>query len=295
MTTIVVHGTLATGSSWYQSSWGERGFLTGLRSGMGETSAGHDIWTVDGKAVGTYPALGGVFEWNGLAEGIYRGLAASALAKYLNAVAELTSEPIRIIAHSHGCNVVKLASSLPELSSAVHIDQAVFLACPHFYEDEYTQEELSWQDRLDIRKVAEAYKATKRRYRYPVAPHRFGRILNVYCETDKVQVDLAQSLSGGQVPLTGGFLENVLKQLSDGTHETPTATRCDTDERAAHLYENVEVHVEGGCSGMKAHSVMHGFHIAELCGVWLNSGESAENIFRRIGELPVLSCSDTGD
>lgn len=295
MTTIVVHGTLAHGGSWYQNSWGERGFLTGLRTGMLEAGGQHDIWTVNGKPVNSYPALRGVFEWNGLAEGIYRGLAASALVEYLNAVAGLTGEPVRIIAHSHGCNVVKLASSLRELSPAVRIEQAVFLACPHFYEDEYTQEALSWQDRLDIRKVAKAYKATKRRYRYRVDPRRFGRILNVYCEKDKVQVDLAQSLSGGQVPLTGTFLENILQQFSGGSLETPTATRCDTDEQAARLYENVEVRVEGNCSGIKTHSVMHGSFIGLLCGVWLNSRESVKDLSRRLGEFPVLQCSDTGD
>ena len=294
MTTIIVHGTLAYGSSWYQNSWGERGFLTGLHSGMMEAAGWHDIWAVNGESVNTYPALGSVFEWNGLAEGIYRGLAASSLVQYLNIVAELTDEPIRIIAHSHGCNVVKLASSLRALSSAVFIDQAVFFACPHFYEDEYVQEELSWQDRLDIRKVSKAYKATKRRYRYRVDPERFGRILNVYCEKDKVQVDLAQSLSGGQVPLTGSFLENVLKQLTDGIHEAPIATRCDSDQQAAHLYENVEVHVEKGCSGIKTHSVMHGSFLGALAGVWLNSRESIKSLIRKHGDLPVLPCDDTG-
>ena len=29
MTIIVVHGAIAYGSSWYQSSWSEDGFLTG--------------------------------------------------------------------------------------------------------------------------------------------------------------------------------------------------------------------------------------------------------------------------
>jgi hypothetical protein len=295
MTTIVVHGTLAYGSSWYQSSWGERGFLAGLHGGMMEAGGGHDIWSIRGEPVESYPALGGVFEWNGLAEGIYRGVAASALVQYLNAVTELTDEPIRIIAHSHGCNVVKLASSLRGLSPAVTIDRAVFLACPHFYEDEYTQEALSWQDRLDIRKVAKSYKVTGRRYRYRVDPSRFGRILNVYCEKDKVQVDLAQSLSGGQVPLTGGFLENVLKQLSEGMHEIPKATRRDLDEQAVHLYENLEVHVERGCSGVKTHSVMHGSIIGLLAGMWLNSRGSVEDLLRGYGDLPALSCSDTGD
>lgn len=294
MTTIVVHGTLAYGSSWYQSSWGEDGFLTGLHAGMLEASNWHDIWAVNGESVDAYPTLGGMFEWNGLAEGIYRGIAASELAEYINSLVELTDEPIRIIAHSHGCNVVKLASSLPALSPAVEIDQAVFLACPHFYEDEYTQQDLSWQDRLDIRKVSQSYKATNRRYRYRVDPGRFGRILNVFCEQDKVQVDLAQSLSGGQVPLTGSFWENVVSQLTDGIHELPIATRCDTDEQASDLYEDLEVYVEKGCSGIKTHSVMHGKFLGALSGLWLNSGERVETLIHNNGDLPVLPCNDTG-
>ena len=294
MTTIVVHGTLATGSSWYQDSWGEQGFLGSLHKGMVEADGWHDIWAVDGLSVYEHHALGGVFEWNGLAEGIYRGIAASALSEYLNIVAGLTDEPIRIIAHSHGCNVVKLASSLDMLSPDVFIDQAVFLACPHFHETEYTQQELSWQDRLDIGKVSQAYQATGQRYRYRVDPQRFGRILNVYCEKDKVQVDMAESLSGGQVPQTGSFLENLLNQFSEGMLETPTATRWDLDEEAAHLYENIEVYVERGCSGMKAHSVMHGSFIGLLAGVWLNSGESINSLIHSLGDLPVLPCWDTG-
>ena len=295
MTTIIVHGTMANGGSWYQDSWEDQGFLAGLCAGMVEATDWHDAWHVNGQPAQSFPELGGYFEWNGLAEGIYRGIAALQLAKYLNSVASLTDEPIRIIAHSHGCNVVKLASSLPSLSPQVVIDQAVFLACPHFYEDKYVQDELSWQDRLDIRKVAKAYHVEGRSYRYQLDPQRFGRILNVYCEKDKVQVDLAQSLSGGQVPLTGGFLENVLKQLSEGTHETPKATRWDLDDLAAHLYENLEVHVESHCSGTKIHSVMHGSTLGLLAGYWLNSDDTIETVLSKLGDLPILSCSDTGD
>ena len=295
MSTIIVHGTLAYGGSWYQSSWEGRGFLAGLCGGMVETSGWHDAWCIDGEDVSAYPELGGVFEWSGLPEGIYRGAAAVQLAKYLNIVAGLTDESIRIIAHSHGCNVVKLASSLPELSNKVVIDQAVFLACPHFYEDEYTQEDLSWQDRLDIRKVSKAYKKTGHRFRYALDPQRFGRILNIYCKKDKVQVDLAKSLSGGTVPLTGSFLENVKQQLSSGSLETPKVSRWDMDDRAKHLYEDLEVEVEPGCSGIKIHSVMHGSLMGALAGVWLNSGMSITEVLRKHGKLPVFPCGDTGD
>lgn len=293
MTTIIVHGTLAYGASWYQDSWEGKGFLAGLCGGMAEASDWHDAWMVNGDFVGTDPDLNAVFEWNGLPEGIYRGIAAQQLAAYLNIVASVTDEPIRIIAHSHGCNVVKLASSLRELASNVYIDQTVFLACPHFFEEQYVQENLSWQDKLDIRKVSKAYKKKGYLFRYKVDPQRFGRILNIFCEKDKVQVDLAQSLSGGQVPLAGSILENIKEQLFGGIHELPKATRWDMDPEANHLYENLEVYVERKCSGTKTHSVMHGSMLGALAGYWLNSGKSIEEVLDYV-DLPVLPCGDTG-
>lgn len=294
MTTIVVHGTMAYGGSWYQGSWKGRGFLAGLKGGMTEASGRDDIWQVNAKPVWSYPELGNVYEWNGLPEGIYRGIAAASFAEYLNTVADLTDEPIRIIAHSHGCNVVKLASSLSSLSPNVVIDQAVFLACPHFYEDEYTQQELTGQDRFDIRKVSRAYKKTGHKFRYRLDPNRFGSILNIYCEKDKVQVDLAQSLSGGQVPLTGSFLENVMVQLSGGTHETPMSSRVEMDENAVDLYENREISVEKGCSGTRTHSVMHGYNIGWKIGIYLNSGMCMDDVLNEYGDFPALPCDDVG-
>ncbi len=295
MTTIVVHGTLAYGGSWYQDSWERRGFLAGLSSGMQEASGRQDIWLVDGEPVSTYPELNEVFKWNGLPEGFFRGAGAKLFAEYLNKISDLTDEPVRIIAHSHGCNVVKLASSLPSLSPNVYIDKAVFLACPHFYEDKYTQDNLSWQDRLDFRKVSRGYKKTGYRFRYPLDSNRFGRILNIYCEKDKVQVDLASSLSGGQVPLTGNFLENIMSQFTSGAFELPMASRCEMDQNSAHLYENLEVFVKKQCSGTKTHSVMHGYNIARIAGNWLNRDLSIRNILSSYGSRVSLSCDDTGD
>lgn len=295
MTTIVVHGTMANGASWYQDSWEGQGFLAGLRGGMVEASDWHDIWHVNGEAVWSIPELGGVFEWNGLAEGLYRGLAAQSFADYLNIVTELTDEPIRVIAHSHGCNVVKLASSLPSLLSGVEIEQAVFLACPHFYEDEYTQGQVSGLDRFNIRKVSKAHRKTGYRFRYALNPNRFGRILNIFCENDKVQVNFAKSFSGGLVPLTGSFMQNVMQQFSSGTHETPMSSRQEIDQAAVHLYEDLKVHVERGCSGIKTHSVMHGAMIGALAGFWLNSGKGIRQVLDQLGGFGAIPCDDVGD
>ena len=46
MTTIIVHGTLAKGSSWYWNSWGPGGFCATLAEVMNDVAGGHDIWRV---------------------------------------------------------------------------------------------------------------------------------------------------------------------------------------------------------------------------------------------------------
>lgn len=48
-----------------------------------------------------------------------RDAGADQLVHYLNTVSTLTDEPLRIIAYSHGCNLVKSASSHRELSGRV--------------------------------------------------------------------------------------------------------------------------------------------------------------------------------
>jgi triacylglycerol esterase/lipase EstA (alpha/beta hydrolase family) len=130
MTTIIVHGALAKGATWYASSWEARGFCQAFAAGMSD----HDIWLAHGEPVGHYDKLNpkkkwslwtgtrgilqtveGPYEWTGSWEGLARGGAAVWLAAYLNALRSVTDEPIRIVAHSQGCNVVKLASMLPDL------------------------------------------------------------------------------------------------------------------------------------------------------------------------------------
>jgi predicted alpha/beta hydrolase family esterase len=95
------------------------------------------------------------------------------LVQYLNRLRRETDEPIRIIAHSHGCNVVKLASMSRELSADVHISKAVFLACPHFWEANYEAEEpTSVLDKFKFKRL----RPHGRKYRYRASPERFGRI-----------------------------------------------------------------------------------------------------------------------
>lgn len=292
MTTLIIHGTFADSSGWCSTSWQGNGFLAGLQQGMISANGQHDIWSINGNRVTDYSDLG-FFDWGGSFQGSGRGQGAIDFARYLNEIAKLTDEPIRIIAHSHGCNVVKLATSLKELSPQVYIEQAVFLACPHFYEDNYVQDELSWMDRVNIAKVSKAYHKSGYFFRYPLNPDRLGRVLNVYCEKDTVQCDHSQTFGGTMVPLTGSFMENVKSQMMHGTVETPHSSRWEMDDRAAHLYENIELEISGDCNGLKAHSAVHGSKAGQLCGVWLNTGLHIGEIIQQAGK-PVLSCSDDG-
>ncbi|MGB8275879.1 MAG: hypothetical protein WCF16_11515 [Alphaproteobacteria bacterium] len=315
MTTIIIHGTLAKGSSWYWNSWGARGFCHALGEAMQAVTGGHDIWRVKGKPVGAIPELNpsrtwdplwgagpylqtvdGRYEWTGTPEGLARGAAAVGLARYLSALRQATDEPIRIIAHSHGCNVVKLASSLPELAPDVRIDRAVFLACPHFWEPDYVFEQpKTLADRFDLRKQMRP-KRVGRKFRYQASPGRFGRILNLYSRRDAVQITLAKTLSGAYAPQTGGFFENLAKMLRTGdVYEMPQATRTDSDPDAAALYENLEMPVAKDCSDIGAHSVMHGAAVAKLAGVWIESRTDLAAVVARAGGLPEVAPDDTGE
>ena len=304
MTTIVIHGTLAMGSSWYWNSWGERGFCRVLAEAMTRVSGSHDVWRVKGKPVGEIPELNpkrkadarveadkGVFYWTGAPDGMSRGLGAQALVQYLNVLRKLTGEPLRIVAHSHGCNVVKLASGLPELSPDVYIAKAVFLACPHFWEDDYVFEEPKGLDKFDIRKVGP--KAKGRKYRYRVSPQRFGKILNLYSERDDVQKELAETWSGGSVPQTGTLLENMGRMLNTGEIiEAPHGEREDSDPEAQSLYENHKVKVSAAVDGIHAHSALHGAIAAMLAGVWLDLDTTVQALEAEHGPIPEVEAGD---
>lgn len=195
MPTIVVHGTMthepAHAYDWWWKSYDGQGFLAGLTQGIGEAGGLDDIWKVGGTDVSRHPELqggrrsfstrDGRFLWSGGNQGGLRRVAGEQLARYLNVVAQLSPRaPIRVIAHSHGCNVVKRASASTRLSPQVFIPQAVFLACPHV--------------------VSSSSFGSK--YPYRLNPERFGRILGLSSPRDSVQNVLAArfpSLWGGRL------------------------------------------------------------------------------------------------
>lgn len=293
MTTLVIHGTLAQGASWAVSSWGDTGFLTGVVQGFDAVDAPDDVWRINGRDITEYRGLA-QFQWSGSHEGTGRGDAAAQLASYLNDVADLTDEPIRVIAHSHGCNVFKLATSLPQLAPQVRIDRAVFLACPHFYEDDFEHDGTTGWQALMRGDLSQGYRRSGYLFRYPLDPDRVGRILNLYTEADAIQCRIAKLLGSTTPPLSGSLLANFGTLWRAGGAERPEAAREDMDANVAHLYENCALHLRGRCSGFRAHSTVHGMEVGSLCGIWLGSGMSIRQIARDIG-LPDLSCDDTGD
>lgn len=282
MTTIVIHGTQthrsAVAGTWWWNSWHEGGFLDAVAQGMQHACGTHDVWRINGRPVAQVPELTatrsfwslsmrpralsqhqGHFIWSGAAMGIARGAGASALVDYLNAIRALTNEPIRVIAHSHGCNIVKTASASRNLSPNVRFDRVAFLACPHFY----TPNAVAG-------------------YRVPckLAPNRFGRILNLYSPSDSVQVDIASHLSGQAI--TASLAEM----------QSPTAYRTEQDRDAQHLYENVAFPVASDCSGVQAHTVVHGSLLGGAVGGWLGINGSFADLVGPNGVPPVPAHDD---
>jgi hypothetical protein len=315
MTTIIIHGTLGKDAQWHWGSWHKGGFCHAVAQGMQDAGKGrsHDIWRLNGIDVSQIERLqqakwtlwtgapkdlvsvNGRFEWSGAPEGLARGAAAIWLARYLNRLREITREPIRIIAHSHGCNIVKLASSLKELSPDVFIEKAAFIACPHFYETTYAAEKPKvWTDKFDITK--QMLKEAGKRFRYKLDPKRFGAILNVYSEADDVQLKVAGTWSGTYAPQTGGFWDNLAGMLKTmDVYELPKASRTELDPDVKHLYQDVEVRVATGCGGLGAHSVLHGARVGRFIGQWLYSAGTKDDVIRTFGEIPAIPSDDVGE
>ncbi len=264
MTTIVVHGTFAANEDWYWNSWQENGFCRSLSAALRDAGGEDDLWRVRGIPVREIPELNpprsfwigrlgqisqrqGHFIWSGDVNAISRKYAATDFAKYLNVIRDLTDEPIRIVAHSHGCNVVKSASASKKLQPQVHLDRAVFLAGPHFVANEYRQ-----QGPFDLRS-----QVVGKKHLYPLQPARFGRIANLYSPRDPVVGQLADKLA----------------TASGWNYEVPEVSFTDEDPKAADLYENYEIEVPEQITGLAVHGWLHSSEMAPAIGSWLTTGK----------------------
>lgn len=266
MATIVIHGTMtlapAQQVNWWWNSWGKGGFLNAVARGMQEASGKHDVWHIGGRPVSGAPALNpkwslwsgrwgqfgqhrGHFMWDGADMGISRDAAAAQLVKYLNTLHQISpQEPLRIIAHSHGCNVVKRASADKKLLPGLRFPQAVFLACPHFAG------------------------ADGRTFTYGLDPKRFGVILNLYSPYDSVQTSFAENFPG----LPGG-------RLADWTPSR--SHRTEQDARVRAIYRDHEIPTRD--SGVNAHTAMHGALVGYVAGQWLCKGGDFGLIMAQVG------------
>ncbi|MBI5395441.1 MAG: hypothetical protein HZA91_09125, partial [Verrucomicrobia bacterium] len=244
---------------------------------IADTTGAHDVWRINGQSVaevaelqtkfkwttgfaGQLPTHHGHFTWAGTDDYAVRAAGAHHLVRYLNVLRHLAPrEPLSIIAHSHGCNLVKMASSDPNLSPAIHFHRAAFLACPHF--------------------EAKGHRGCV--YSYRADPNRFSTILNLSSEQDTVQVGFADTLPG----MPGCRLDDYLP---------PEAHRQDRDPRAAHLYDNWTLETES--RGTEAHTVMHGAAVGFLVGRWLATGDDFQTVLRTGGNqlLPIRK-GDTGE
>lgn len=233
---------------------------------MDGASGSEDVWKIGGVPVSQVAQLAtekwslltgnagkltthqGHFFWSGADSSIDREAGASAFVQYLNRVHQIApSEPLRLVAHSHGCNVVKMASSSNALHPGIRIQRVVFLACPHFV----------------------AQSGNQQVFPYRLSPNRFGKILNLFSEADTVQTTLAEAFRGP-------FGYHVSDYLPTGAH------RWDQDPTARAKYEDCKIPTVD--QGTKAHTAMHGLVTGILAGFWLNCNRDVQFALRELGK-----------
>jgi hypothetical protein len=254
MSTIVIHGTLANQGPWWRHAR-PGGFLDALAQGMREGGREPDVWLVGGHDVRECPNLSGQghrlfqtdegrFMWSGQNHHPLRIEEGKKLARYLEALALLSHKPINIVAHSHGCNLVKVATNF--VASSVSLGPVVFLAAPHCETGPPTKREYLY--RLNDRPWCDET---------PYRPHH-PPVLNLYSQEDTVQKDWA-----------GAGLDTLgLPPALPGLTPMIDACRVDTDPGTAGMYDNLEVPTRLG-KGPHVHYAMHGPTVGRIAGLWL--------------------------
>ncbi|MFH1918911.1 MAG: hypothetical protein ABIP48_03350 [Planctomycetota bacterium] len=285
MCTIVVHGTLARDETWWRVQK-PGGFLDALARGMLEGGREPDLWTTGGRHVSCFGQLQpkgkwgffgtehppfdqirGQFRWPGSNMHIDRVNSGEQLARYLEALASISpGETIDIVAHSHGCNLVKVATN--HVSPGVRLGRAVFLACPHCENAGGGSGHHLY--RLDVDSLS--------RDGGPGWP-----VLNVYSEEDTVQTDVAEGFPDFLAGATGTRFAPVFR-----------AHRTDSDPMARGAYDNLRLPTRMG-GGTHVHSAIHSPTVGRVVGYWLAcwptpSGEECLELFG----IDVLTDRDTG-
>ena len=275
MSTVVIHGTLARPESWWRLSGGGD-FLAAVAEGM--TAGGrspHDIWTIGGRLASQFPELrpavtrgffgtklppfdqtDGHFCWSGANVHRERLDGGKALALYLDALAKISpEETIDIVAHSHGANLVKVASN--HVGRQTRLGRLVFLAAPHC-----GIAQIGWMTKDYPYRLHPSWAASG----------GAKRVLNLYSAGDPVQTRVA-----GNAPDSWGAPPGLpgLSQVFD-------AYRVDSDPQAEHAYDNVEIPTLS--RSLAEHGALHNVAIGRLVGLWLTrwpdlSGEDCRRHF----------------
>jgi hypothetical protein len=279
MSVIIVHGTHdPDGHWWIETSPGS--FAEAIDHGLLEAGNQPAVWRVGDVPVRDFKELRpkgsrnwlwmpkdppfnnreGRFVWSGLdLHGAGRLVGGKQLARYLETVAALApDEIIHLVAHSHGCNIIKQATQ--ELHTPLKLGRIIFLACPHF---------------VDIQTGAFPYRIDPN-----VLGHYSEPILNFYTPQDTVQTTIAQLFPDlGMAP---GM--PAVKWLGFPGTPLVRAYRRDQDPDAASLYAEFPIDYRGG-QGTRAHGAVHSHDVGRFIGYWLGQIEdvSARLCWKELG------------
>lgn len=279
MSVVIVHGTHDPEGVWWMGTL-PGSFAVEVDNGLMMAGSEPQVWRIGNQHVSVFEQLRpqgsrnwlgipkhapfenreGRFKWSGAdLHGAGRLLGGTQLARYLEVLSSLApDDPIHVIAHSHGCNVVKQATQ--ELQAPVNLGRIILLACPHFVDHQTGG------------------------YPYQFNPSVFGNdntpILNFYSPQDTVQTTVAEVLTDL------GMSPGLPKVDWLGFPGTPIVDSHRTDKvpNAAHLYEDFSVVFDGG-EGIAAHGAVHNGEAGKFCGYWLaqSVGASASRCWSDLG------------
>lgn len=272
MSVLIVHGTHdPRGLWWLETTLGS--FAAEIDEGLIMAGADPQVWRLGNRHVSAFQELRpkgswgwwrgrtapafmnreGRFCWSGAdLHGAGRLAAGAELARYLETLSFLSpDETIHIVAHSHGCNVVKQATQ--DLSRAVRIGRIAFLACPHF---------------VEVQGGGFPYRVN------PAVLGGYTRpLLNFYSPQDTVQTTIAELLPDlGMAP----GMPKVDMLNFPGT-PLVDSYRTDQDPAVAGMYEDLAVPYAGG-DGTAAHGAVHNPEVGRFLGYWFGQPEDASAV-----------------
>ena len=259
MCTIVIHGVGARDESWWILKR-PGGFLDALAQGMRQGGREPDIWTIGERPLADYAPpppppdgepfehLDGHFRWCGQPGHEARLRDGMRLARYLGSLSRVhPSEPINIVAHGHGANLVKIATHYVQPGTL--LGRVVFLGSPFC---EIVEGGQQFPYRLSAQSISRDVAGA--------AP-----VMNLYSREDTAQIDWTDSF-----PQESGCVVEPDGRGSD-FRMSPTfhAYRVDPDPYTQYAYDNVELPTRMGLGG-HVHQALHGPTVGLLIGYWFS-------------------------